>query len=232
MNSYNYLDLLSELGINSAHPGGMERTSNMLADEPIQKGMKVLDVGCGTGETSLFLKNNYQCKVHALENHPVMLQKAKERVKNESDIEVIEGSIENMPFSDHTYDYIICESVLVFVHVKKALDECFRVLKKNGTFIMNEMAITNVLDESSLNRFKEFYCVTELNNKEQWKNKMLQAGFKRVEEMYVESITSEQVSINLSPDIDPSILELLDQHQKLQQEFERKIGHVIYSCCK
>ena len=97
------------------------------------KGKKVLDAGAGTGRLSVRLLDA-GAKVTALDISPEMLAILK--TKN-SDIETVEGDLENMPLSDDTFDMVF--SSLALVHLKKIepfLDECYRVLKDDGKLIL------------------------------------------------------------------------------------------------
>ena len=70
----------------------------------------------------------------ALDISPEMLAILKSK---NPDIETIESELENMPFSDESFDMVF--SSLTLVHIKKIepfLDECYRVLKDNGKLIL------------------------------------------------------------------------------------------------
>lgn len=97
------------------------------------KGKKVLDAGAGTGRVSLKLAAA-GAEVTALDISPSMLEILKRKNGN---IETVEGDMENMPFEDETFDLVF--SSLAMVHLKKIerfMDECYRVLKDNGKFIL------------------------------------------------------------------------------------------------
>ena len=96
-------------------------------------GKEVLDAGAGTGRIALRL-HTAGAKVTALDLSPEML--AKLHQKN-SEIEVVEGDMEHMPFEDEKFDMIF--SSLALVHLKKVepfLDECYRVLKDDGKVVL------------------------------------------------------------------------------------------------
>lgn len=97
------------------------------------KGKKVLDAGAGTGRIATRLQKA-GADVTALDISPEML--AILRSKN-SNIETVEGDLEDMPFADDTFDMVF--SSLALVHLKKIkplLDECYRVLKDDGKLIL------------------------------------------------------------------------------------------------
>ncbi|WP_052144659.1 class I SAM-dependent methyltransferase [Halalkalibacter okhensis] len=234
MSQYSYVDFLSELEIGSAHPGGFNRTKSIFLNEPIRKEMKVLDVGCGTGDTALFLQGSFHCNVDVIENHPKMLKKVKKRFASKrATINVFEGSVEQMPFLNNTYDYIICESIIAFVDAKKALNECHRVLKNNGILLLNEMSFVEPIKKTELIRCKEFYQLQECNTADQWKEKLEETGFSKINTLKVSSsIESQLIDITLTPNMDSNLLDLLDEHQLLQKELDGKVGNIILKCEK
>ena len=100
------------------------------------KGKKTLDAGAGTGRLSIRLFEA-GADVTALDISPEMLAILKSKNSN---IETIEGDVENMPFPDETFDMVF--SSLTLVHLKKIepfLDECYRVLKDDGKLILTNV---------------------------------------------------------------------------------------------
>lgn len=86
MMPYSYVDLLGEFQIGSAHPGGFDRTKAVLQKESFEKEMKVLDVGCGTGDSAFYIAKTFNCHVVGLEHHPVMIRTLEQRKKKGTDI--------------------------------------------------------------------------------------------------------------------------------------------------
>lgn len=100
------------------------------------EGKKVLDVGAGTGRLSVRLQEA-GAQVTALDLSPEMLGKLK--AKN-SEIETVVADVHEMPFEDDSFDMIF--SSFLLVHLKKItpfLDECYRVLKDEGRFILTNV---------------------------------------------------------------------------------------------
>ena len=141
-----YLDFLSKFGIGGAHPGGISLTKEIFKTEEMNKTSRILDVGCGTGQTAAYLADQYGAKVTGMDINPIMVEKAKNRIrKYQLPAEIIQGSIEKRPLKDGTFDFIISESVLSFVNKPKALKEIFRLLKNGGRLIANELTINKLL---------------------------------------------------------------------------------------
>ena len=111
-----YLDFLSTLAIEGAHPGGIKLTKELFKKEDINSTSQVLDVGCGTGQTAAYLAYKYEANVTGIDINPTMVARAKRRMeKNSLPVEIIQGSVEKIPLPDNHFDFIISESVLSFV---------------------------------------------------------------------------------------------------------------------
>lgn len=76
-----YLDILSKLGIEGAHPGGINLTKEIFKRENINRKSYILDVGCGTGQTAAYLAYKYGAKVTGIDINPTMVAKARRRMK-------------------------------------------------------------------------------------------------------------------------------------------------------
>lgn len=131
-----YLEAVSALGRSSLHPGGFAHTLEILSKFNLSDEDFVLDIGCGTGRTACHIAKSFKARVFALDKSEKMLAKAKSRASQENvEVQFVLGDALNMHFYDEVFDLIFIESVLIFIPVRKALKECFRVLKRNGSLI-------------------------------------------------------------------------------------------------
>jgi len=112
---------------------------------PIEKGERVLDVGCGQGRHSWYVCKAQNCHVYAMDYDVECLQTAKGMLRlmdNENECRgkwnVLRGNAMRLPFKDGTFDKIICSEVLEHIQDdKQSVRELVRVLKDDG-----EMAVS------------------------------------------------------------------------------------------
>jgi len=231
--SNGYLDLLAYFGIGGSHPGGFALTQSIVEDEVIQPFESVLDIGCGTGQTAAFITQRFDCQVTAIDNHPIMLEKARERFKNsESRVKVIEGDAQYLDVVDNSYDLIIAESVITFTDISKTLHELSRVLKSDGRMIIIEMTAEQLLPEALRKKIFDLYGIDEILNEEEWTLKLQQAGFTRIEIINTsnELIPTEINDINQSENIDIKFFDLWDEHTDIINESSPFIGFRAFRC--
>jgi ubiquinone/menaquinone biosynthesis C-methylase UbiE len=103
---------------------------------PPTAGMKVLDVGCGTG-TTLQLYQKAGCIVSGIDSSPAMLKIAQEKLNNRA--ELFLGDASEMQYSDDTFDLAIGMLTLHEMpeNVRtKVLMEMVRVVKKDGSILI------------------------------------------------------------------------------------------------
>lgn len=230
-----YTDLLIQLGVSGAHPGGLSLTKAILAVEKISKITKILDIGCGTGETASFIKSHYNCDVTAIDLHSMMVEKAKERFNNKGQsINLQQANVEALPFESNSYDLIIAESVLAFTNPIRAVKEIARVAQKGGVFIAVEMTKDPSLSPIEQSEIEQFYGVNTLSEKE-WDN-LLSQHFTAVSIYDKEHFATNEATYpnqnQPSKNIDPSIFKILEQHNKLLMKYKDKLGYRIYHCVK
>lgn len=112
----------------------------------IKKGMKVIDIGAGTGRYSMAL-TELGCKVVAVE---LVKQNLRTLQKNAPDIEAYQGNALNLKkFDDNTFDITLLLGpmyhLFTFEDKIKALNEAKRITKPNGiifvAYYMNEYAV-------------------------------------------------------------------------------------------
>jgi len=105
-----------------------------LVHEYIQKSDKVLDIGCADGLHLIDFSASCGA-ITGVDMNPDMLEASRNNIKGKKlkNCKLVEGSAEDLPLEDESFDLAFSYSTLVVVDdVAKALAEAFRVLKKGG----------------------------------------------------------------------------------------------------
>ncbi|EES74495.1 methyltransferase domain protein [Paenibacillus sp. oral taxon 786 str. D14] len=176
----NYHEIIAAVGEGSAHPGGFQGTLDFIQFVGIAPGMRVLEVGCGTGRTACLLAQ-MGAQVTAMDQSIVMLEKAEHRAQQQQlQIEWIQGDITAIPLRSDTYDAVIAESVTVFAaDPVKAFREYHRVLRKGGQAWDRELFRTQ--PHLALEReMRELYGNPRLPDAAAWMRMLRDAGFQDV----------------------------------------------------
>lgn len=101
------------------------------------KDLRVLDVGCGGGYTCEFLAERGAI-VSGIDQSQACIQSAIEHAKPNYSIDYQLGQAEKLPYSDDSFDVVICVDVLEHVDdVEKAIAQIQRVFKSGGIFLFD-----------------------------------------------------------------------------------------------
>lgn len=102
--------------------------------------LRVLDVGCGDGALAVALSRS-GASVIGLDLDPRMLNAARARAKTElSDLKLVPGRAEALPFADATFDRVVAVTTLCFIpDANRAITEMMRVLKPGGRLVIGEL---------------------------------------------------------------------------------------------
>ncbi|WMJ15300.1 class I SAM-dependent methyltransferase [Geobacillus proteiniphilus] len=227
-----YLDWLADMGIDGAHPGGFELTKQILRKLHIDRSTSVLDVGCGTGQTAAYIAEQYGANVTAIDIHPTMIAKAKQRFAAKAvSIRLHRASVEALPFPAGTFDLALSESVLAFVSLPNALAEIRRVLKNDGLFVGIE-ACHERLTAAEQKQIAAFYGFRRLMTPAEWKEVLEQSGFRCRQFSYTAAAEAPSlgapVVIALPPT--PEMASMWQMHQQLTTQFGDRLGYCVFCC--
>ncbi len=110
----------------------------------LDKRIKILDVGCGTGTFLEFMRSNNVNDVEGIDLNPDNVIFAQNR-----GLKVSEASALDLPFEDNCFDAVYSSHLMQVFNpndAQKFIQECSRVLRSEGLLII-----------STLNWFKHFY---------------------------------------------------------------------------
>ena len=102
-------------------------------DNLLFSGNKVLDAGCGSGAWAIALTQRYNEVVgRDMNNKGLRVFRTVSKIMNINNIQIDDGSLEQLPYTDCSFDDIFCYSVIMLCNVSQVLNEFFRVLKPGG----------------------------------------------------------------------------------------------------
>ena len=99
---------------------------------------KILDAGCGTGGTIVYLKKTGFSNIFGIDNSKLAISFCRQRKLTN----IKSATVNHLPFKDQSFDAVICLDVLYHqgVNQHKTISEFSRVLKKGGLLYIQEPA--------------------------------------------------------------------------------------------
>ena len=136
--------------------------------------MKILDVGCGTGNFSIKLAE-MGCKVIGIDKSEKMLEEAKRKAEIKGlNIEFLNMDVYDIELSDESFDGVFSMAAFEFIkRPKKAYDEMYRVLKKGGYLLIGtinrdskwgELYMSEPFQENSVFKYADFKSMDDMES--------------------------------------------------------------------
>lgn len=149
----------------------------------------ILDVGCGIGGSSLYLAEKFGATATGITLSPVQVDRARDRAQAAgipAHFQVADAL--NTPFADNSFDLVwSLESGEHMPDKAKFLQECYRVLKPGGKFIMatwchratSQMPLTPD-EKSHLEDIYRVYCLPHVISLPEYEQIAQDIGFQSV----------------------------------------------------
>ncbi|MBS1637439.1 MAG: methyltransferase domain-containing protein [Bacteroidetes bacterium] len=205
-----YLDHHARKGTAYLHPGGAGGTECMIHELDLKPGMKILEIGCGTGASSVRIAKHFQVQYTAADISESMLSSARQRATMEgcqhkiAFVKLLRDG--KLPFADHSFDVVFAESVLGIMDetlLPVLLKEISRVLTPTGMFASNDAIWKDQVSEHDIKKINaaclhDFGIIQSLSspaNLQQWQTTFTEAGFfvkKIIEVPPVKSLKNKQ----------------------------------------
>lgn len=105
----------------------------------IKDGFNILEAGSGTGKIWDERKLSNNVKITLTDFSQLMIEKCSELLRKNSMFSFQQMDLQAIPFADESFDIVIANHMLYHVpDMEKGLREAYRVLKKGGTFMLQQ----------------------------------------------------------------------------------------------
>ncbi len=149
----------------------------------IQKGDTVVDLGAGAGNDCFIAREETgeTGRVIGVDFAPQMLARARANATKRgfTNVEFLEGDIENMPLPDCTANVVVSNCVLNLLPRKdKIFKEVYRVLKPNGHFCISDVVLNGVFPKEFTDNAAMYAgCIASAIQREEYLGEIEKANF-------------------------------------------------------
>lgn len=201
---FNLLDIFAKAGVAYLHPGGKKSTAYLIHKIKPVAGMKVLEIGCGTGATLAQLSHHTGVQLFGVDVSEEMLKTAKLRLNycgiSSVSLKLIQPD-GKLPFEDNFFDAVYAESVLGIIEqpaLSELVAEIGRVVKPAGAFFsVDAVWALNTpkekISEVNSRCLKDFGIIQSNGNlaaPNEWENLFSQSGFVNVASIEIKEVTA------------------------------------------
>jgi ubiquinone/menaquinone biosynthesis C-methylase UbiE len=149
MNDYQLLIDLHK-GANRQGPGGDEATqmSLDLARVDLSASLRIADIGCGTGASTLLLARLLNAQITAvdfLQDFLDVLESRADDIGVSDKVNTLCCSMDSLPFEDDEFDIIWSEGAIYNIGFQKGIIEWSRFLKPGGLLVVSEITWTTAV---------------------------------------------------------------------------------------
>lgn len=236
------------LGMNVLHPGGLDATEILAKQCGFSEDNTILDAGCGSGSTSIFLAKRFGCKVIGVDVDHGLLMKANSSAQKENLTHKTAfryADIQNLPFQDGTFDGAIIQATLIFTEKSKALKMVTKKVRKNGFIGVIELTWKSNPTEEIVQKVSDVLCKASAYTEyhDDWINLFNQVGLEvfsaellDLDFNFRNMLRNEGIfstsKVVLKSIYNESIRRKNNQVSNLFKETKKYLGYGIYICRK
>ncbi len=177
-----------KVGATILHPGGMGSTHKLakaLGLPPAGNSLKLLDVACGKGSSSLFFVKKFGVSVTGIDMDKSLLDHAnalRERTRGKLALRFVQGNAENLPFPDNSFDFIVFQAVFELMdNPELVMNEAVRVVKPGGKIGLLALTWVEPPPERILREAREkvcSICIGRAQSQDGWEHLLTGAGLR------------------------------------------------------
>ena len=164
----------------------MVRTNRVMAERArVRHGSELLDLGSGYGASARFLAKEYGCWVVGVNISPRENELAIERNRAaglDDRIDIRYGDFHELPFDTAQFDVVWTqESLLHAADKPQVLDECLRVVRPGGRFVLSDLLVRGSLTQEERERIYQRVRSPGMWDLDEYVDAIKDAGFKVVD---------------------------------------------------
>tara|TARA_B100001287_G_C22654478_1_gene516951 strand:- start:748 stop:1404 length:657 start_codon:yes stop_codon:yes gene_type:complete len=158
-----------------------------------KKNINFLEIGCGFGN-NLIVPSSLNHNVYGIDASKNVIELVKNRFMSNNKIKIFKQDFTNLKFKNNTFDFILNRESLTttnYKNAKKAINQCYKKLKKNGLFYSTFVTNLNQFNGIKINDMHEklkgnfqnvnklrFYNIFEIKN-------IFEENFFKLEKVYL-----------------------------------------------
>jgi SAM-dependent methyltransferase len=163
------------------HPGGEQLTRRLAQLAGIERGRRVLDIGCGNGATARLLARELECEVVGVDLGSRAIAQAVEAGGADglaARVGFVLGDAEELPFPDAGFDVAFSEcSLCTFPDKQRAIAEMARVVRPGGTVAIADVtADLDALPAQLRSAAARVACVADARSADDYASLLRDAG--------------------------------------------------------
>ena len=162
-NTENFYNQIHKNVVNSVISGNDPPTLQelkLLLKKNKNKKSKILEIGCGYGQTLFHLKKFGFKNIYAIDSN---IDAYKFIKKNMTSIKIYHDYAQNLPFKSNFFDIIICHGVLHHTNsLNKGIKEISRVSKKNAKVYLGLYLFKNSLFEIIIKLARKIFMIVPM----------------------------------------------------------------------
>jgi arsenite methyltransferase len=163
------------------HPGGARLTRRLAQLAGIDRGQRVLDVACGSGDTVLLLARELGCAAVGVDLGARALERARDeaaRAGLDHRASFVLGDAEALPLPAAAFDVALSEcSLCTFPDKRRAVTEMARVVRPGGTIAIADVtADHNALPDALRSGAARIACVADARGADEYAALLRDAG--------------------------------------------------------
>ncbi|NEO98928.1 MAG: methyltransferase domain-containing protein [Symploca sp. SIO2E9] len=208
----------------------------MLSQSNIDADARTLDVGCGNGNTAIYIAQETNCAVVGVDISNNHIQSAQTKAQDFPNLRLDfnQGSATNLPFEDESFSHVWSQGTLLHISQREvALQEIYRVLKPGGIFVFGDLVVKvpQISEETSQYVYQRLH-VTELFSPQLYQTALSQIGF--------EIFQTQDLSWHMKKTYDIQIKRVKDSDPQRSLAYQKtsdavvagEIGWWLYGCKK